>query len=452
MLRRRLSRATRSPAGRVARTHSAPPPSKSGFAAIRGRIARFLSAREGATAVEFALIAMPFLGLVAAIPAVIIYNHFSRDIKVYLELVARASGAAGSGALQAVDDRGADAFGCGRHGQHHRAGPGDRGADLTALARRRGRGSGTVQPFMNPALRPPLLSTLPNGLRVVALPMPWRQTVSLSVYLRTGSLHEPARLAGISHVVEHMAFKGTATRDCQRINLDAERLGAELNAHTDKDHTAFHIDGLAADQALWPWPADTGFAALWTNTMVWFSHPTQRYYRAAGSLGWSFPASLGGKCGAPDKPVFCFTGDGGFYHWCRLPGDLNVERIVAGFEHQGDNRTGAGEGDDEQIKVTLSKLPADVDKVVLGVTIHDAEARRQNFGMVSKAFIRCLNAEGEKEIARYDLSEDSSTETAMIFGEIYRYNGEWKFKQRVIVADMPSADRKSYAEPNSTDG
>ena len=100
---------------------------------------------------------------------------------------------------------------------------------------------------MNPALRPPLLSTLSNGLRVVALPMPWRQTVSLSVYLRTGSLHEPARLAGISHVVEHMAFKGTATRDCQRINLDAERLGAELNAHTDKDHTAFHIDGLAAD-------------------------------------------------------------------------------------------------------------------------------------------------------------------------------------------------------------
>jgi predicted Zn-dependent peptidase len=100
---------------------------------------------------------------------------------------------------------------------------------------------------MNPALRPPLLSTLPNGLRIVALPMPWRQTVSLSVYLRTGSLHEPARLAGISHVVEHMAFKGTASRDCQRINLDAERLGAELNAHTDKDHTAFHIDGLAAD-------------------------------------------------------------------------------------------------------------------------------------------------------------------------------------------------------------
>jgi predicted Zn-dependent peptidase len=77
--------------------------------------------------------------------------------------------------------------------------------------------------------------------------MPWRRTVSLSVFVRTGSLHEPRRHSGISHVVEHMAFKGTATRDCQRINLDAERLGAEVNAHTDKDHTAFHIEGLPGD-------------------------------------------------------------------------------------------------------------------------------------------------------------------------------------------------------------
>ncbi|HEX3141882.1 MAG TPA: pitrilysin family protein [Rhizobacter sp.] len=91
------------------------------------------------------------------------------------------------------------------------------------------------------------LHTLPNGLRAVVIPMPWRQTVSLSVFIRTGSLHEPRLLNGISHVVEHMAFKGTHTRDCQRINLDAERLGAEVNAHTDKDHTAFHIEGLAAD-------------------------------------------------------------------------------------------------------------------------------------------------------------------------------------------------------------
>lgn len=93
----------------------------------------------------------------------------------------------------------------------------------------------------------PCFSTLPNGLRAVAIPMPWRATVSLSVFIRTGSQHESARLNGISHVVEHMAFKGTATRDCQRINLDAEALGAEVNAHTDKDHTAFHIEGLPQD-------------------------------------------------------------------------------------------------------------------------------------------------------------------------------------------------------------
>jgi predicted Zn-dependent peptidase len=93
----------------------------------------------------------------------------------------------------------------------------------------------------------PRIATLPNALRAVAIPMPWRQTVSLSVFIRTGSLHEPRPLNGISHVVEHMAFKGTSSRDCQRINLDAERLGAEVNAHTDKDHTAFHIEGLPRD-------------------------------------------------------------------------------------------------------------------------------------------------------------------------------------------------------------
>ncbi|HLL13107.1 MAG TPA: pitrilysin family protein, partial [Rubrivivax sp.] len=91
------------------------------------------------------------------------------------------------------------------------------------------------------------LATLPNGLRAVAIPMPWRETVSLSVFIRTGSMNEPRRLNGISHVVEHMAFKGTAERTCQQINLEAEALGAEVNAHTDKDHTAFHIEGLARD-------------------------------------------------------------------------------------------------------------------------------------------------------------------------------------------------------------
>ena len=97
-------------------------------------------------------------------------------------------------------------------------------------------------------------------------------------------------------------------------------------------------------------------------------------------------------------------------------------------EHTGDNRTGAGDGDDESVKIDLTKLPADVTKVAFAVTIHEADARKQNFGMVSKAYIRVVNQAGGGEIARYDLSEDSSTETAMIFGELYRHNSEWKFK------------------------
>ena len=96
--------------------------------------------------------------------------------------------------------------------------------------------------------------------------------------------------------------------------------------------------------------------------------------------------------------------------------------------HSGDNRTGEGEGDDETITVELDKVPADVEKIAVCVTIHDAEARRQNFGMVSRAYVRCVDAITNAEVARYDLSEDASVETAMIFGEIYRHNGEWKFK------------------------
>ena len=89
------------------------------------------------------------------------------------------------------------------------------------------------------------VAALANGVRVVAIRLPHLESASASVFVRTGSLHESARLNGISHVVEHMAFKGTHERDCQRINLDAERLGADVNAHTDKDHTAFHMRGLA---------------------------------------------------------------------------------------------------------------------------------------------------------------------------------------------------------------
>jgi predicted Zn-dependent peptidase len=91
------------------------------------------------------------------------------------------------------------------------------------------------------------VATLGNGVRVVVLRLPYVATAAVSVFVRSGSQHESARLGGISHFIEHMAFKGTRTRDCQQINLDAERLGAEVNAHTDKNHTAFHMRGLAGD-------------------------------------------------------------------------------------------------------------------------------------------------------------------------------------------------------------
>ncbi|HDE1202299.1 TPA: tellurium resistance cAMP binding protein TerE [Klebsiella pneumoniae] len=97
-------------------------------------------------------------------------------------------------------------------------------------------------------------------------------------------------------------------------------------------------------------------------------------------------------------------------------------------QHQGDNRTGEGDGDDEQVKIDLTKVAADVKKLVFAVTIHEADSRKQNFGMVSNSFMRVVNNDNGSEIARFDLSEDASTETAMIFGELYRHGAEWKFK------------------------
>lgn len=105
-----------------------------------------------------------------------------------------------------------------------------------------------------------------------------------------------------------------------------------------------------------------------------------------------------------------------------------AKSIEGSVEHTGDNRTGEGEGDDEQLKIDLSLIPADVDKVVFTVTIHDAEQRKQNFGQVGGAFIRVMNELSGSEIVRYDLAEDASTETAMIFAELYRNNAEWKFR------------------------
>jgi tellurium resistance protein TerD len=144
-------------------------------------------------------------------------------------------------------------------------------------------------------------------------------------------------------------------------------------------------------------------------------------------LGWD-PRATDGATFDLDGSAFLLRADG------KVRNDSDFifyNNLVSGdgsVEHTGDNRTGVGEGDDERLVIDLSRVPAEIDRIAVSVTIHEAEGRRQNFGMVARAFIRCLNADNEREIARYDLSEDSSTETAMIFGELYRVGSEWKFR------------------------
>jgi tellurium resistance protein TerD len=96
--------------------------------------------------------------------------------------------------------------------------------------------------------------------------------------------------------------------------------------------------------------------------------------------------------------------------------------------HTGDNRTGDGDGDDESIIVDLNKVSNSIEKIVIAVTIHEAEARRQNFGQINNAFIRLVNNDSQFEVTRFDLNEEYSTETALVFGELYRLKGEWKFR------------------------
>lgn len=144
-------------------------------------------------------------------------------------------------------------------------------------------------------------------------------------------------------------------------------------------------------------------------------------------LGWDPRATDGAEFDL-DASAFLLAANG------KVRGDAdfifyNQLRSADGsVEHTGDNRTGVGEGDDEVIKVDLSRVPADVDKVAFTVTIHEADVRRQNFGQVSNSFIRIVNEVTGAEIVRYDLAEDASTETAMIFAELYRHNAEWKFR------------------------
>lgn len=105
----------------------------------------------------------------------------------------------------------------------------------------------------------------------------------------------------------------------------------------------------------------------------------------------------------------------------------NLNHPLGGVQHLGDNKTGAGDGDDEQIKIDLSKIPGNISKIAFTTTIYEAEQRRQNFGQVNNAFIRIYNEQTGEELLRYDLGEDFSIETAAVFGELYRNNDEWKF-------------------------
>ncbi|MDE6833625.1 MAG: TerD family protein [Ruminococcus sp.] len=125
----------------------------------------------------------------------------------------------------------------------------------------------------------------------------------------------------------------------------------------------------------------------------------------------AFLTGANGRC--PRETDFIFYG--------------NLKHSSGAVEHMGDNLTGEGEGDDEQIKINLSMIPSNIEKVAFTVTIYDADNRRQNFGQVSNAFIRIINMDTNEELIHYDLGEDFSIETAVVVGELYKYNGEWKF-------------------------
>lgn len=143
-------------------------------------------------------------------------------------------------------------------------------------------------------------------------------------------------------------------------------------------------------------------------------------------LGWDARSTTGAPFDLDASALACSNG--------RVLGDEwfvfynQLKSPDGSIEHTGDNLTGEGDGDDESVLVDLSAVPASCDKIVFPVSIHMADERGQTFGQVSNAFIRVVNQADGQELARYDLSEDASTETAMIFGELYRYQGEWKFR------------------------
>ena len=144
-------------------------------------------------------------------------------------------------------------------------------------------------------------------------------------------------------------------------------------------------------------------------------------------LGWDTNKYDGGADFDLDAAAFLLAANGKVASDSDFVFYGNLKHSSGGVEHMGDNLTGEGDGDDEQIKVNLAAVPASVDKIGFTVTIYEAESRKQNFGQVSNAYIRIVDETSNAELIRYDLGEDFSVETAVVVGELYRNNGEWKF-------------------------
>ena len=144
-------------------------------------------------------------------------------------------------------------------------------------------------------------------------------------------------------------------------------------------------------------------------------------------LGWDTNAYDTGSDFDLDAAAFCLTDSGKVSSQNDFVFFGNLNHQSGAVSHLGDNLTGAGDGDDEQIKIDLSKIPAEITKIAFTVTIYEAEARRQNFGQVSNAFVRIFDENTGEELLRYDLGEDFSIETAVVFGELYKNVDEWKF-------------------------
>jgi tellurium resistance protein TerD len=144
-------------------------------------------------------------------------------------------------------------------------------------------------------------------------------------------------------------------------------------------------------------------------------------------LGWDINKYDGGNDFDLDSSVFLLGENGKASNETDFVFYNNPQGANGAVVHTGDNRSGAGEDDDEQIKINLTGLPANIQRIAFTITIHDAERRNQNFGQVSDSYVRIFNETSGEELIRYDLGEDFSIETAIVVGELYRHNGEWKF-------------------------